>query len=100
VCVVSLGSGAKINNDDTKVPMGAVTRHGRNGDCISIQQASCYLNVLKSRLIVYFGEDRVRKSVDYLLNRRCVAWRHAGAICVYEGRGLLDGDNLKEINLD
>jgi hypothetical protein len=67
-------------HDDAKVPTGATVRHGSNGDCISIQQASCYLNVLKGRLTVYLGEDRVMKSVYDLLNRKCVAWRHVGVV--------------------
>jgi hypothetical protein len=69
-----------LGHDDAKVPMGATTRHGRNGDCISIQQTSCYLNVLKGRLVVYLGEDRVRKSVDDVLNHKGVAWRHVGVV--------------------
>jgi hypothetical protein len=69
-----------LGNDDAKAPMGATTRHGRNGDCIIIQQAICYLNVLKGRIVVYLGEDRVRKSVDDFLNCKCVAWRHVGVV--------------------
>jgi hypothetical protein len=69
-----------LGHDDATVPMGSATRHGRNGDCVSIQRASFYLNVLKGGIVVYLGEDRVRKSVDDFLNLKGVAWRHVGVV--------------------
>jgi hypothetical protein len=43
---------------------------------LSFNRRVFYLNVLKGRLVVYLGENRVMKSVDDFLNRKGVAWRH------------------------
>jgi hypothetical protein len=69
ICAASTAVVPGLGHDGAQMPMGTTTCHLWNGYGIGVQQASCYLNVFKRRLVVYLWKDWVGKSVDDFLNR-------------------------------
>jgi hypothetical protein len=52
------------------------TIHLGDWDCGCIEEASCDLDVLKCRLMVYIGEDKIGEDVHDLTNRERIARHH------------------------
>jgi hypothetical protein len=62
--------------NDSQMAVSSSTIHGRELDCVCIEEASCNLDVFKCRLMVYLWEKRSCKAVDDILNCECIEWRH------------------------
>jgi hypothetical protein len=57
---------------------------------------SCNFDVLKCRIVVYLGEDRIWEAIDDIFNRELIVWRHV--LFDYEGRMLINDAKRKELN--